>query len=420
MVAATLPVFPEHISYSALKTWRECQWLWKLIYVDKHYSDDDFGVYRDFGSAIHRTIELSRPNDKKKPITYWRRHFQKCFSLLFKKHFEKYKEKDKLLLSGTVKSKSFTFEDFIAAGERILKDFLKDEVVGYGNSKVLNNELKIFEVVGRTDDVEIKFKGYIDLVILTKDGRGKPVIYVVDFKTCGWGWSIEQKRDPDLQDQLFLYKYFLCKRFNIDQKQVRVAFLLMKRTPSKKQTSSIEFLSISAGPVSVQRSIDGFNQDISEMISRFSDGKLRKNRSACINRFGDKCRFFDSEHCTKEDMTMKVIVAGPRDIEAYEDVVKAIKDSGFPIREIVSGMAKGVDTLGERYAAENGLPVKQFPALWDKFGTKAGPLRNQQMSEYADALVVITKPGGSPGTSDMISRARKAGLKVYVHELKSF
>lgn len=428
MTVAELPKFPEHISYSSLKTWRQCQWLWFVKYALKIYDVEEFGIYLDFGKAIHRTIELVRPNEKKVPITYWERHFTKTFSFVFKKHSALYPEREQKLLFGNPDvDRVVTFDDFLNCGLRIIRDFLehhtwrvsvpgkKDEKMR--DFKVLNNELKLFEVIGRTDDTEIKFKGYVDLVILTKDGRGKPVIYVCDFKTCGWGWTAEQKKDPELQDQLFLYKYFLCKKFNLDQKQVRCAFVLMKRAPSKKEKSAIEFFPVSAGPVSVQRSVDEFNRDISEMVGRFKDGKLKKNREACINPWGDRCKYLDTEHCTNEDLTMKVIVAGPRDVDDYAQVVKAIEDSGFPIGEVVSGKAPGVDTLGEQYAKEKGIKVKDFPANWEKLGAAAGPIRNQQMAEYAEGLVAVVKDGGSPGTSDMISRARAEGLKVYVHHL---
>jgi hypothetical protein len=47
---------------------------------------------------------------------------------------------------------------------------------------------------------------------------------------------------------------------------------------------------------------------------------------------------------------------------------------------IISGGAKGADSLGERYAQERGLEVKVFRADWDKYGKRAGILRNTKMS----------------------------------------
>lgn len=396
-------MFPEHISYSALKTWRECQWKWKLQYVDKIYDVDDFGVYRDFGKAIHRTIELARPNKNKKAITYPLKHFKRVFALLYKKHKDKYPDKDKTL----------EYDDFIVAGQKIIEDFLSHDYLS--ESTVINNELKFYEVIGRTDDVEIKFKGVVDLIILGKDGRGKDVIYICDFKTTKWGWRAEDKQDPDNLAQLFLYKHFICKKFNIDPKGVRCAFVLLKRNPPKKNPVAVEFIPVSAGPVSVQRAVDEFNRDISEMVNRFKSGKIQKNRSMCIHpRFKSVCKFYNTPHCPNNDIGLKTIIAGSRDINSYEEVCKAIQDSGFVIREVVSGKARGVDTLGERWAKENDVPIKDCYADWDKLGKKAGPIRNQEMAEYAEALILIYD-GVSRGSSDMLERAKKKGLQIHVH-----
>lgn len=125
---------------------------------------------------------------------------------------------------------------------------------------------------------------------------------------------------------------------------------------------------------------------------------------------------------------MRVIIAGPRNFDNFEEVVKAVKESGFQVTEIVSGAAKGADTLGEEYADINGVPKKRFPAKWNnikgkdpkhikvnKWGKKyyvlAGFDRNQEMADYADALIAIDL--GTSGTADMIKRMEKAGKKIY-------
>lgn len=81
--------------------------------------------------------------------------------------------------------------------------------------------------------------------------------------------------------------------------------------------------------------------------------------------------------------------------------------------EIVSGAARGADALGERYAAERGLAVKQFPADWDRYGRSAGYRRNAEMAEYADAAVVFWD-GKSKGSKHMINLAKEKGLPVRV------
>ena len=81
--------------------------------------------------------------------------------------------------------------------------------------------------------------------------------------------------------------------------------------------------------------------------------------------------------------------------------------------EIVCGGATGADTLGKRFAEELGYSVKMFPADWKKYGRRAGPVRNQQMGEYADALIAFWD-GISHGTKNMIDYAMSKGLKVRV------
>ncbi len=116
---------------------------------------------------------------------------------------------------------------------------------------------------------------------------------------------------------------------------------------------------------------------------------------------------------------MRTIIAGSRHCSDYFLLLKAISESGFEseITEVVSGCATGVDSLGEKWAAKKGLPIKKFPALWSEFGKSAGPIRNSKMAQYAEALIAIQFTG-SRGTADMVAKAKKFGLKVYVKEMK--
>jgi len=110
---------------------------------------------------------------------------------------------------------------------------------------------------------------------------------------------------------------------------------------------------------------------------------------------------------------MKTIIAGGRNITNYSLVLSALRESEFIPTEIVSGIAPGVDTLAIQYARENNLPLREFHADWNKHKKAAGPIRNRQMAEYADALIAIWD-GESRGTKNMIEEATKRGLRVYV------
>jgi hypothetical protein len=114
---------------------------------------------------------------------------------------------------------------------------------------------------------------------------------------------------------------------------------------------------------------------------------------------------------------MKVIIAGSRDFTDYNLLKTKIDhmrfDGQFKIDEIVSGAACGADQMGENYAANNNIPVKEFPADWNTHGKAAGPIRNKQMAEYADALIAVWD-GKSKGTKNMIETMNKLKKPVYV------
>lgn len=112
---------------------------------------------------------------------------------------------------------------------------------------------------------------------------------------------------------------------------------------------------------------------------------------------------------------MKCIIAGTRDISHYEFVRLCIERCPWhdEITEVVSGDCRGVDVCGAVWGNDRGLPVRKFPADWKAYGFSAGPLRNRQMAEYADALIAIWD-GESRGTANMIKTARDHGLRVWV------
>lgn len=114
----------------------------------------------------------------------------------------------------------------------------------------------------------------------------------------------------------------------------------------------------------------------------------------------------------------KVIIAGSRTFSDYK-LLATTCDHMLQNQddvEVVSGKEpKGADKLGELYAEEKGYRVEEFPAHWSQFGNAAGPLRNKQMAEYADALIAFWD-GKSRGTLNMIQVARAAGIMVKVCE----
>jgi hypothetical protein len=107
---------------------------------------------------------------------------------------------------------------------------------------------------------------------------------------------------------------------------------------------------------------------------------------------------------------MRLIVAGGRDYRLSQEDFARLNSLLSEIVEIVSGGAAGADASGEEWARLNGLPVLRFPADWRQHGRAAGPIRNRQMAEYADAVALF--PGGR-GMANMHAEAVRAGLQVF-------
>lgn len=123
---------------------------------------------------------------------------------------------------------------------------------------------------------------------------------------------------------------------------------------------------------------------------------------------------------------MKTIIAGSRGIGLTRDGRQSrntkylrhlLEQLNFKITCVVSGTAKGVDTLGEVWAKEENIPIERYPADWDQHGKAAGHIRNSQMANNAEALVAVWD-GVSRGTKNMIDTARLKRLRVTVFNLK--
>jgi len=115
---------------------------------------------------------------------------------------------------------------------------------------------------------------------------------------------------------------------------------------------------------------------------------------------------------------MKVIIAGSRHLEDYDALRHLIEEVDWPVSEVVSGGCRGVDRLGERWAEEQGLPAKVMHADWVSYGREAGELRNRDMANYADGLI-LRWDGKSPGASCMLRESARAGIQIR-HQIYGF
>jgi len=251
-----------------------------------------YSVNLEFGSAIHDALEKYKDperhkgeNEKKPKLTIE----QICtnFEESFRKKYGRVKDKDPRALSDK------EIDLLVMSGKRILKHI--DEVAELDQTKVLFVEHKLMEKIDRTDDVKIKFKGFIDIVLKTKDKRGNSIVILCDYKTCSWGWNREKRSNEALQAQLRLYKHFFSKKFKLDPKNVKTAFVLLKKTPRGKD-HPVEWLPFSSGDKTTMRAVLKLNEAITGMQSN----DYKKNRNACKNPYGDICPYFGTDLCSDD------------------------------------------------------------------------------------------------------------------------
>ena len=126
-----------------------------------------------------------------------------------------------------------------------------------------------------------------------------------------------------------------------------------------------------------------------------------------------------------------ILVCGGRDYTDFEKIHNALADlcdrKGLWDRPssaakrwvgknalcVVTGGARGADTIAIEWALLNGAAFKVYEAEWDKYGLRAGPVRNQAMLQENKIDLVLAARGGA-GTADMVRRAKKAGIEVKI------
>lgn len=112
---------------------------------------------------------------------------------------------------------------------------------------------------------------------------------------------------------------------------------------------------------------------------------------------------------------MKVAVVGSRDASpsAARLILKYLPADAT---EIVSGGARGIDTLAEEVAKSLSLPTKIFLPDYETYGRQAPLFRNRQIIDYADCVLAFWD-GKSSGTKSVIGTCMDTGKPIKVISL---
>jgi UDP-N-acetylmuramoylalanine-D-glutamate ligase len=112
---------------------------------------------------------------------------------------------------------------------------------------------------------------------------------------------------------------------------------------------------------------------------------------------------------------MRILICGGRDFNDWGLFRFAVNEimilHGHPSVTIISGHARGADSMGERWATVMGYDTEIYPAKWSLYGRLAGHQRNLQMLNEGKPDLVVAFPGGR-GTADMVRHAQLAGVTV--------
>jgi len=104
---------------------------------------------------------------------------------------------------------------------------------------------------------------------------------------------------------------------------------------------------------------------------------------------------------------MNIAIVGSRDFtdkDLFWSVLEKYKLSRCDC--IVSGGARGADSLARWYAHTKAIKLKEFLPDWKRYGRGAGFIRNKQIIEAAD-IVIAFWDGKSKGTKNSIDLAIK-------------
>ena len=257
-----------HVSFSALKIWNECPYKYKLNYIDK-LKEFQGNVYTAFGTAMHEICEkviLGKWENKDTS-----EKFQKSFASEYKelpqkvKHSTNKKLLKEMFVQGT---------DLAPMAIPALKDFFDD-------FEIISSEENLYEPIVEFKEEDYDFKGFIDLVLKTSDGK----YHIVDWKTCSWGWDQKRRTEPMTTYQLTLYKYYFCQKHDIDPKDVETYFALLKRTA---KSDKVEIFRVTSGPKKTKNALNLLNK----ALYNINKTTFFKNRLSCT-----KCEFYKTKYC---------------------------------------------------------------------------------------------------------------------------
>lgn len=112
---------------------------------------------------------------------------------------------------------------------------------------------------------------------------------------------------------------------------------------------------------------------------------------------------------------MRVLVTGDREWKDEAAIERAF--DRFQPTVLIEGECRGLDLMARAVAERRGIPVIAVPALWDKHGRGAGPIRNGEMLDLKPDVVLAFHNNfkSSKGTKNCVDQALKRGVEAWLN-----
>ena len=248
-----------HISFSALKKWNDCPFAYKLAYVDgikKFFGNE----HTAFGTAMHSSCE-----DEINGVEV------KTFDEYFLEELKKLPEDMELnkKLVSQMRDQGKILQPLAIPA---LKKFFED---GY---ELVATEEQLYESI---ENHEHQFKGFIDLVLKTPDGK----YHILDWKTCSWGWDARRKSEPMTTYQLTFYKHYYAQKLGIEPSDIETYFALLKRTA---KTNNVEIFRVTSGNKKTNNALNL----LEKALYNIENKTFIKNRLSC-----NRCEYQNTPEC---------------------------------------------------------------------------------------------------------------------------
>ncbi len=269
-----------HVSYSEVSSWKSCSFRHKLIYIDG-LTTDEKSPHLFYGTIIHDAVENFLKGAPKSV-----QEVQESIKAAWLENgFDSPEYISKKELRSQAQGWKYNHdpvEMWLESAKNcieMLPAFLEKQFPGW---KSVAAEHALYEDI---EGVEFgKFKGFIDSIIELPNGKH----VILDWKTAGpRGWSLDKKRDFLVQAQLILYKHYWMKITGKSSRDVKTAFVLLKKNTKPK--SAVDIVEISSGP----KMTENATKMVRSMVSLMQKGLAVKNRLSC--KF---CEFQNTQHCT--------------------------------------------------------------------------------------------------------------------------